>query len=228
MPATFSIEPIIEPMPYSLVLTFSCSVAIGAVIGLIRIRKVESTWLPFIICLCLATVNEAISWWQVAHRRNTAPNNNVYVLAEALLFTWQFSNWQVFGRKIFGLIVAGLLMVWLIDNHSAAALEGVEGWFRITASFVIVTGSITYLNALIFSYNRRMITSPAFLVTAGAIIFFTYKILIEAFWKYGILSAPGFAPQLYLVMVWINLFVNLLYAAAVICIPKKKYYLGLS
>lgn len=216
-------------MSHTLIVLFSWSVAIGAIIGLLRIRRVDTAWLPFIICLCIATANEGLSAWQTAGGHSTAINNNIYVLAEALLYAWQFRNWGLFrNNRIFRAIITGLTLIWVLEYHSLQDLSRIGGWFRIAASFFIVICSVTIISTLMISYTKPLITSAVFLAGIGFIIYFTYKILVEAFWKYGLMSSPAFEKNLYIVLIWVNFFVNLLYAATVVCIPAKKYYLKLS
>jgi hypothetical protein len=58
----------------------------------------------------------------------------------------------------------------------------------------------------------------------GFIAFFTCKILIEIFWVYGLNSSRDFRVEVYRIMTFINLTVNLIYAITLIWMPAKREY----
>ena len=88
--------------------------------------------------------------------------------------------------------------------------------------------SIHINNMLIVTYRKKLLKNPVFLICSGFIIYFTYKILIEAFWLYGLKAGKGFRINVYLLLTWINLIVNLIYALAMLWIPKKPQHITLS
>jgi hypothetical protein len=213
-------------MNYSKIVILSLSIFIAAGIGGIRIKKIDKTFYPFIFCLWLAAINESISVMLAAYHINTATNNNVYVLAEALLITWQFKNWGLFlqAGKAFEVYIAIIIGSWIYEYHSWQTLQLIGNNFRILVSFLIVLMSIHLSNKLIYNSKGRLWKSPVFIMITGLIIFFTFKIFIEAFLIYGLNASRGFYKNLFIILTWINFFVNLLYAIAILCIPRKIYY----
>jgi hypothetical protein len=213
-------------MNYSKIVILSLSIFIAGGIGAIRIKKIDKTFYPFIFCLWLAAINESISVILATNQINTATNNNVYVLAEALLITWQFKNWGLFqqAEKVFAGCIAIIMGLWIYEFHSWQTLQLIGNNFRIFGSFLIVLMSIHLSNKLIYHYKGRLWKSPVFLMVTGLIIFFTFKIFIEAFLIYGLNASRSFYKNLFIILTWINFFVNLLYAIAILCIPRKIYY----
>jgi hypothetical protein len=213
-------------MNYSQIVILSLSIFIAAGIGFVRIKKIDKTCYPFIFCLWLAAVNESISVILATYHINTATNNNVYVLAEALLITWQFKNWGLFlqAGKAFEVCIAIIIGSWIYEYHSWQTLQLIGNNFRILVSFLIVLMSIHLSNQLIYHYRGRLWKSPIFLMVTGLILYFTFKIFIEAFLIYGLNASRSLYKNLFIILTWINLFVNLLYAIAILCIPKKIYY----
>ena len=80
------------------------------------------------------------------------------------------------------------------------------------------------INRLILDERSGLIKNSVFLITIGFIVFFTYKILIEIFWVYGLNASRDFRVEVYRIMTYINLAINLIYALAVLWIPKKREY----
>ena len=69
---------------------------------------------------------------------------------------------------------------------------------------------------------------PVFLISIGFIIYFTYEILVEAFSLYGLNNSLEFQKNVYMILTYLNLFVNLLYALAILWIPRKRVHMLLS
>ena len=90
----------------------SFSIGLAAITGWVRFSKINPAYYPFIYCIWLASVNEAVSYWLVSHGFTTAINNNIYVLLEAVLFIWLFSNWQAFSpaKKITPVLISALIL----------------------------------------------------------------------------------------------------------------------
>lgn len=215
-------------MNYTLVVIFSSSVLIGAVIGWLRIKKIETGYLPFIVCMSLASLNEIFSFIITRYGYGTAYNNNIYILCEALLITWQFKNWGLFGsaRTPFPGLLLLILASWTIENIFMHKLSGIGFYFRIGYSFLVVLMSIHINTHLIITFRKNLFKSPVFLICSGFIIYFIYKILFETFWLYGLTAGRTFRINIYLVLTFTNLFTNLIYAAAILWIPRKPQFIA--
>jgi len=217
-------------MNYYQVVLFSASVLIATLIGWVRFNKTEPTILPFLLCLTLASANELASFLLTINGNHTTVNNNIYILCEALLIIWQFRNWGVFKNsgKLYHALLLVTTLSWLLNNFVLTDPSRLNFYFRIGYSFIIVLMSIHVNNVLILSYRRRLLKSHVFLICSGFIIYFTYKILVEAFWLYGLDKSKDFRINVYLLLTWINLIVNLIYALAMLWIPKKPQHITLS
>lgn len=217
-------------MNYTQVVIFSLSICIGTVIGWLRFKKTWPVFFPFLICISVASLNEVISFLMTRNGFYTAVNNNIYVLLEALLITWQFSKWGLFSqyRSVRHLIAIVFIITWLLENFFIGDITAINFYFRILYSFIIVLMSIHIYSGLILTYRANLLKSPVFLICTGFIVYFTYKILVEAFWIYGLNAGRQFRINVYLLLTWINLFVNLLYAAALLWIPGKPRHITLS
>ena len=203
----------------------SLSIIPVALFGGIRFSKITPSWYPFIFCCWVGAANELISFLLTSLHYSTNINNNIYVLMEAVLIFWQFCNWQVFpsGKKIFYPLLAVTIVWWLVENISYQRIFSVSYYFRIFYSFLIVIISIQYSSTIIITYRRPLLKNAAYLVCAGFIIFYTYKILVEISWLYGFNATPAFRINVYTILAFINCLINLLYLTAIIWVPSKQH-----
>jgi hypothetical protein len=214
---------------------FGFSILIAGIIAIIRFPKISGVYYPFIFCVWIAGANEILSCvlWETGHY--TAVNNNLYVLAEAILFSLFFRNLGIFEKfqKLFGILITGLIFLWTWENFIHGKITYISSWFRITYSFFVVLMSITAVNKLILLdinkpveiTNRHILKNPVFLICIGSVAYFTFKILVEIFWLYGLNSGKEFRIKIYDIMVYIDLAVNLIYALAVLWVPPKQPYM---
>lgn len=192
-------------------------------------------YLPFVLCIWIGCLNEILSYILWRNGYHTAVNNNVYVLAEAILFLVFFRNRQLFEKRpwIFRMLLLFLILLWAWENIAIGTIIMVSSWFRIAYSFLIVLMCIALVNRLIYrgtyepwlSGDRSIFLNPEFLIASGAIIFFTFKLVIEIFWLYGINHSSVFRRNLYHIMIYINLTANLIYTLAILWIPRKQPYI---
>ena len=80
------------------------------------------------------------------------------------------------------------------------------------------------INRLIPEERGKLVKNSIFLVAIGFIAFYTFNSLIEIFWVYGLNASKDFRAGVYRIMTYINLIVNLIYAIAVLWIPRKREY----
>ena len=213
-------------MNHTQVVLFSATILFPAIAGIIKFRNIEKLYYPFIIYLWVATLNEIISYFISLLGYSTTLNNNIYILAESLLILWQFKEWEIFQsyKKGYALLALALVAVCLFDNSNIESLGSITNPFRLFYSFMIVLMSIHINNRLAFTYKKNLLKSPVFIICCGFTIYFTYKILVEVFWIYGLNSTRNFRTDVYIILTWINALINILYLVALICIPKKPHY----
>lgn len=213
-------------MNHTQVVLCSATILFPAIAGIIKFKNTERIYYPFIIYLWVATLNEIISYFISLLGYSTTLNNNIFILAEALLILWQFKKWEIFHsyKKGYVILALALVAIWLLDNSNIEKLTSITSPFRLFYSFMIVLMSIHINNRLVFTYKKNLLKSPVFIICCGFTIYFTYKILVEVFWIYGLNSTKNFRIDVYVILTWINVLINILYLVAIICIPKKPHY----
>ena len=216
-------------MTYYQVVLLSFTICVPALLAWIRFRNIERSFYPFVFFIWTGLINEIVSLISSYMGSSTIFNNNVYILTEALLILWQFKEWNFFSgfRKGFYILGGGVVIVWLVEHGNRHGVLNVNLNFRLLYSLMIVLMSIHLNNGLIFTSRRSLIKNPIFLICNSFTIYFTYKILVEVFWIYGLNSTKAFRMDVYLLMMWINVLTNIIYAIAILCIPPKPRFIGL-
>jgi hypothetical protein len=214
-------------MYLQLLVPLKYSLGIAALIGIWRFRKISVVFLPFLLFLWLGFANEIVSEVTARVWRNTTLNNNIYVLLEACLILWQFQKWGLFQRQkaFVPVLLLSFVTFWCVEIFVNYHYLYVASYFRIFYSFVIVLMSIHMINFIIVSESRSLLKNPIFLICIGFIIFFTYKILIEIFWVYGLNGSRDFRNNVYMIHSLINFFSNIIYALAALWVPRKQIFL---
>jgi len=215
-------------MLYWIIVTLSFSIFFAAVAALIRFRKIDPAYYPFVLCTWLASVNELTSFLLSYNGMSNLPTNNIYVLAEVLLITWQFKRWGYAFKQdlVYGAVAGICILAWVYETVRSADSFGIHFYYRLFYAVVIIGVSL-HINKRLTSHKESLLKSPVFLICTGYIIFFTFKILTDALWLYKIKSSVAFLYGLYLIMAIINCFVNLLFLIAVLWIPRKPHYISL-
>ncbi|WP_276504440.1 hypothetical protein [Terrimonas pollutisoli] len=212
-------------MSFVLNAVFSLSVSLAAIIGWIRIKKIDPAFFPFILLMMAGLINESVSLLLVYKGYSNSVSFNLYSLAAALLLGWQFYKWGLFKRRaVYYLIQFVFLTGWMFETF-VYSKNLFNSYFIIAYSFVVVLLCIEQINHEIFPVKRRLWTDPIFLICMGLLVFYTYSVMVEAFWHYGLNRSRFFRLRIYEIMAYINLFTNLLFAFAVLWIPLKPRYI---
>lgn len=210
-------------------LALNLSILFPGIVGLLRFRKIAERYYPFLYLIWIGCINEGISTYLIFNSENTITNNNIYVLVESLLIVWLFQNNGVIRTPNLSRALQFLfLLSWVADSLIIGSIEQVSNYFRIFFSFITVLLAVNCINRNIFAPNTRTLKDPMVLISAGLIIYFTYKILIQAFAIYGFSKQSPFLQNIYIIMYYINFLTNIIFAIAIIWMPSKiKYSLPL-
>ncbi|RXK60673.1 hypothetical protein ESA94_09420 [Lacibacter luteus] len=214
-------------MNFELNAAFSFTVGIGAIIGWIRIRKTDPAFLPFLFLLWLGFLHELVSLLLVTSGYSNALTYNVFTLLEVFLICLQFYKWGLFEGKqrqfYFLLLFFGF--AWLMEFAYRSSLYIYFSYCIILYATFIVFMAINLLCDVMFSEPGPLLYETKFLVCMGFIVYFTYTILVEVFWFYGLNKSTAFRLRIYELLGYINLFTNLVYAFATLWIPLKRPYI---
>lgn len=213
-------------MNYYLLVCFNLSAIIPTVIALARFRDISEIYYPFLFCLWIGSFNTILDFIFAQNGLPTLTNNNVYVLIESLLLLLLFRRFSVFRNRmwIYYALAALFICVWVAENFIFRTITQSCIYFRILYSLVTVFLSVRTLNGLLTYNDKKLPTNATFILCAAFIFFFSYKILVFAFMIYGNQGSITFLKYLIAILVYVDLITNLLYAVAVIWMPKRVQY----
>ena len=212
-------------MNYTLVQVLAFSIIVPAAAAIIRFNKINQIYFPFLLCIWIGLLNEFISYIliNIFHVSNSV-NTNIYCLIEALLYTWLFKNFNLFlNRKLYILLMSSLCVAWLIDNFIISKISWFDSYFTILYSLIIIFMSITIINRLIVS-QINLLSNSIFLICTALVIYFSLLALMQIFWLYGLNSSRSFRLNIYRIMAFINLSVNLIFALAILWMHRKQEF----
>ena len=213
-------------MNYTTIVLFSFSIFIAGIIAIFRFKDINKVYYPFLYCIWLGCINEALSYILVRAHYNSSINNNIYVLAESLFILLFFKNLGLFKNSaiLFYCMLTSYILGWSTENFMTNSINSLNVYFTIFYSFTIVLMSVSTINELISSSSTNILRNPVFLICAGFIIYYTLKVLVHSFWLYGLNSSRNFLLKVYIIMIYVNLLSNLIYALAVLWMPRKREY----
>jgi hypothetical protein len=202
----------------------SMFILVPLTIGLLRIRKMHSSYYPFLALIILGTLAELASYVSKKLYQTNAVVSNIYSLLECMLILYQFYRWRLYNKPHtwYLILPALLLLTWITENLVFMYITQFGPVFRVSYAFVIVMLSINEINYLITHENRQLFKNARFLICLGFIIFFLYQILFEGAFLMAD-SNPQISKRISALSSYINMLVNLIYAVAMLLIPEKRF-----
>jgi hypothetical protein len=209
----------------------SLSIGIAAIIGIVRFRRVDPSYYPFIFLTIAALLIE------IAHRVLMETGNpklfifllNTFSYTDFFLFSWLFHNWGLFNRKRTTFItIAGIFfIIWVATNVIFTGFVKLNLYFFILYSFALIFFSVSTFNRMVVHERTSIYRNPKFWICLGVIIFYSFFVVWASTGISFHKTSDEFRRGLQAINVYSNLLVNLLYAVAVIWIPRKKNFTNL-
>ena len=214
---------------YQFAAVLGYSIVLATALGLVLYQKIEPKYRPFLYIVWLGFFNHSTSLIMVYYFKSNTANGNIYVLIESLLYIWLFENLGLFKKRRTIAIILFILVLssWIVDNIIVHNLRTANAGFRIINSFIMIFLAIEELIVLITTEKKNLLKNSVFIICSGMLIYFSYKAFIEVFFLIEVNSSIKLIINIYGILIFINCFVNLLFAWAVVWIPKKKQSLFL-
>ncbi len=206
---------------FELIFWLSLTSAIPGILYVIRLPQIGTSYLIIFLYSVIATMVEIANHYL---KLSSPILGNVFVLFEAVLFyilitKWQFPN--LYTRKC--LILPLIFVLWMSTTLYTGVYER-NVIFRILYSLLLVIGSINVINHLLFE-NKPLYRDFRFIICISLLLFYTFNIIVETFCLTDIEFSVNFTINLFFVKVAFNILGNLLFALAILCIPKKPRYI---
>jgi hypothetical protein len=209
-------------MDFDTHVVFSLSAGIAAIIGWVRIKKTDPAYLPFIVLMTAGFLTELASFTVM----KKGFYYNLFALVEALLVSQLFFGLGLFkGKKRLLLLQLFFVLLWLSECVYRWGSASFYSYFIVCYSSILVLLAIDLLHKVLFQTPHRLYRNPVFLFCMGFIVYFTYTIIVELFWFYGLNQTEVFRKHILEAFTYINLFINILFILATLWIPLKREYI---
>ena len=211
---------------YWLRIVFNYSIVIAAIIAIFRFKSIVADYYPFIFFIWLGLVNELLSLALIYNDQSNAANSNIYVLLEYLILLFQFYKWNDKGIKTYYSLATLGLAVWITDNCIINTLAQNNSLFRVFYCFVLLFFSIDKVNNLLVFEYSNLLRHPVFITCIAFTFYYGFKAFVESFNMVHLGLNPVILKDLWIILYFVNGTANLLYAIAVLCIPKKIKFIS--
>jgi len=94
-------------------------IVIVAIIGLIRYRYVDSSFIPFLVLMWCGAINEIINVVVIDYFKGyNIINSNLYYLLESLLLLWQFKSWKLLrqSKYLYYALITIYILFWIVET----------------------------------------------------------------------------------------------------------------
>ncbi len=210
----------------------SMSIIFPVAIGIVRWRSIDPSYYPFIWNLLVVLLVEIIIGVIIRTVTSNAyiaitKTLNLFSLIDFCLFAWLFHNWGLFNfhKTRFLIIIFVASSVWVYVTFFFSGFPNINNPFLLLYSATLIFFSVTTFNKIVVQQRINIFTNARFWICIGIIIFYSFFILTRATdLSSGVIKhvSKSFKDNLQLINTYSNLLVNLLYAVAVIWIPRKK------
>ena len=201
-------------------------VLLAGVLALVRFKMINRRYYPFLYFIWLGCLAEIFGEVAAQLSNSNAAVYNVYVLCEACLILWFFKSVGLLAKPVNDLLVTiGMVSIaWLIELYLRQSFSVRFTYYRVFYAFIIVLYSIQLLSKVLVADYKGILTEPLFIISSAFILYFTYKILIEAMAIYGFRRSNDFLLAIYDVMTYINFTTNILYTFSIIWITRRTRF----
>lgn len=151
----------------------SLSIIVPVIVGLVRLRKISSSYQPFLLYLFVGLLAECVTYLFIKMYRNSAIPSNIFILLECNLLLVQFYYWRFRStrKKFIFMLMAICTSVWIVENIVLNKISDFGPVFRFLYSFILVLLAVDEINVMIVRENKNLFKNAKFLICTGFIIF---------------------------------------------------------
>ncbi len=213
-------------MKYEFNFLLTQTILITCVIGVVRWYTLDTAYRPFVYSCILDWITEVMVFILILNRIIPNAVSNSYILLTCILFIWQFKLWGFFYNRpwLFNALICLQILVWVIDHFFVNKIDEITSLYRIEYSFLMVVMAITFMNKLIIDVYGNILKDARFLICVGLVVFFTFNIFVEVFYLNSGTSLI-YKQSVFDIKRYVNVFTNLLFALAMLWIPRKKNFM---
>lgn len=209
----------------------SLSIIPAVIIGIVRYRRINTSYYPFIYNVFLVLIIEIVGQilMQQGNGKMFTTLLNIFSILDFCLFTWLFHNWGLFNRRkdVFVAILSLFAIIWVVITLVFNKIYIPNFYFRLFYSFVLIFFSVNTFNKVVVHERGKISRNPKFLICLGIIIFYTFFVIVCATNLTVLRQSVTrlFRASMQEINVYSNLLVNILYAVAIVWIPRKQNFM---
>ena len=202
------------------------SILVPFIIACIKIDRLNTIYKPFLFFVFAGFTSELLCSIHIWLHRPFYIVLNIYFLVQAYYVTWQFKNWGLFKKywKVYWVLQAFYSLAWLLEDVYFDFTKYILSYFVIASNFIMAIMSISIINKLVIKVHGSLWKNPVFLICFAWLVFFTFSVLAETFFKYG-LQVPEFAGKIYRIVQLTNVVTNIIFGIAILWIPSKPKFI---
>ncbi|MGN6179760.1 MAG: hypothetical protein ACTHNW_11305 [Mucilaginibacter sp.] len=201
----------------------SQAIIIPIIVALIRFKKIDKVYYPFLILLLIGLLTELASFICINVFKTNAPVIKIYSLIECCIILYQLYLWKnsvKFNRTFISLLIV-CAVFWIAETIIFNNINTFSPYFRVFYAFVIVLLCINQINSMMFYQNVTLLRNPVFIICLAFIIFFLYQIIDEASLFIGS-DQSAVANKIIMGFGYLNFFINLMCAVGVYFMGNSK------
>lgn len=205
---------------------FSLSVLFPTIAAFIAYARVDRTLynvLPMLLCVCVGLATE-VSFHFLAMKGIANYVVNVEIILEFVLMYVQVIYWRIGALRLKDsyVILLGIIL-WVITTILNHGLEIRNVYFLVLYSFILVLAGIDSMNEFLVS-TKNLKKNHQFIFAFAMILFYTYSLIVEAICLNYKIFSDAFITYIFDVKIFINVLTNILFAIALLCVPKKQTF----
>jgi hypothetical protein len=131
----------------------SLSIVFAVIIGIVRYRRINTSYYPFIYNVWLVLIVEIVGrvLWAEGNGSLFTTWLNIFSLLDFFLYTWLFHNWGLFNRRkdVFVGILIFFTIAWAIITLFINPISKPNFYFRILYSFALIFFSVNTFNKVV-------------------------------------------------------------------------------
>jgi hypothetical protein len=208
----------------------SLSIGFTVIIGVIRYKRIDTSYYPFFYLATISLLVEIANFVLAKNKMYDAISvmMNVFCFAEFFFYTWLFHLWGLFNfKKNIFLLIAGLSFVcWIVITFFVDGITKTPVYFTVAYTMALLFFALTAFNKVVIPDRGAIFKNPKLWILMGVIIFFAFYLLIAStrLSVFGKNTSSDLRRNLYGIVVYSNLIVNLMYAIGALLIPWKKNF----
>ena len=211
-------------MPFYLMAILVSTIVFPALMALLRFKEIDPVYKPFVFLIWVWFLTDTVDLIIWGNVKLMCIVNNIHFLFESLLVLWQFKKWNFFNPapKLFFLLITVFIAFYLIESISLFILNEYE-----------LTYFLCFYSLLFALFSIRLLThnfhvdpvekKPILIICSAFVVYFTFTCFLIVF-RMPLLNVTymPFIDNTYILMYFILFICNLLYAKAILWMPRKQ------